>query len=367
MKKTRILAINPGSTTTKIALYDDCDELFCTNIEHSAKDMKAFKDIWDQHDYRREMIEKTMAQRGFSMSDIDVFVGRGGGIHSVTSGIYEVTDLLVEHTKLGIIEPHPAKLTASICRLFADLYGGRAFIVNPPDVDEFEDVARVSGIKGIYRGSHLHALNQKEIALRFCAERGLEYENVNLVICHLGGGISVTAHKKGRMVDSNDIIKGSGPMTPTRAGDLPYINVINMAYSGEYTKQELIDKLNKHGGLTDYFGTADIRDVYKMIDDGDKLAKIILDGMIYQNAKYAGAMAVALKGEVDAIILTGGISNSAYFTGKLKEYVGWIAEIVVMAGEFELEALTAGALRVVRGEEDAKIYSGKPIWSGFES
>ena len=169
------------------------------------------------------------------------------------------------------------------------------------------------------------------------------------------------------MVDSNDIIKGSGPMTPTRAGDLPYINVINMAYSGEYTKQELIDKLNKHGGLTDYFGTADIRDVYKMIDDGDKLAKIILDGMIYQNAKYAGAMAVALKGEVDAIILTGGISNSAYFTGKLKEYVGWIAEIVVMAGEFELEALTAGALRVVRGEEDAKIYSGKPIWSGFES
>lgn len=364
-KNFKILAVNPGSTSTKIALFCDYDEVFSENINHAAEDLKVFKEIQDQLSYRRDMVEKTMEAKGYSLTDVDVFVGRGGGLLSVTGGTYEVSDLLVDHASKGMTGQHPAQLASQICKQFADKYNKRAFVVNPPDVDEFEDVSRITGVKGIYRESHIHALNQKEIALRFCASRGLKYEDVNLVICHLGGGISITAHKKGRMIDSNDIIKGSGPMTPTRAGDLPYVRVIEMAYSGEYTKKQLTDKLNKDGGLTDHFGTADIRDVIKLAESGDKYADVVYRGMIYQNAKYVGAMAVALQGKIDAIILTGGISNGKAIVALMKEYIDWIAEVVVMPGEFELEALAAGGLRVMRGEEQAKTYTGIPVWNGF--
>ena len=260
---------------------------------------------------------------------------------------------------------HPAQLGSQIAKKFSDEYGKRAVVVNPPDTDELCDVARIAGLRGVYRGSHIHALNQKEIAIRFCAARGLSYDEVNLIICHLGGGISITAHEKGRMIDSNDIIRGSGPMTPTRAGDVPYMDLIDFAYSGEYTKKELTERLNTNGGLTDLFGTAELRDVIKMMDDGDKYAQAVFNGMVYQNAKYIGAMAVALKGKVEAVILTGGISNSTLVTEMIKEYVGWIAEVVVMPGEFELEALAAGALRALRGEEEMKVYTGAPVWNGF--
>ncbi|MDR1821754.1 MAG: butyrate kinase [Oscillospiraceae bacterium] len=365
MSKIRILTINPGSTSTKVALFDDYDEVFSKTIDHPTDDLKKFNEIQDQIDYRAETVEGLVLENGYKMEDIDVFSGRGGGLLSVSGGTYAVTDLLVEHASKGMTGQHPAQLASQICKRFADKYGKKAYIVNPPDVDEFEDVARVAGVKGIYRESHIHALNQKEIAIRFCKERGTKYEDVNLVICHLGGGISVTAHKKGRMIDSNDIIKGSGPITPTRAGDLPYAKVIDLAYSGDYTKKELTDKLNKNGGFTDIFGTADVREVKKLAESGDKTAEVYYQGMIYQNAKYAGAMAVALQGKVDAIVLTGGISNDKTFTAKMAEYLGWIAEVVVMPGEFELEALAAGALRVERGEEQAKTYTGVPVWSGF--
>ena len=364
-KEIRVLAINPGSTSTKVALFDDYDEIFSENIEHADEDLKEFREIQEQLAYRRRMVEQTMAARGYKLEDTDVFVGRGGGLLSVTGGTYEVTDLLAEHASLGMSGQHPAQLASQICRQLADKYGKRALVVNPPDVDEFCDEARVTGLRGIYRESHIHALNQKEIALRFCAARGLKYENVNLVVCHLGGGISITAHRRGRMIDSNDIIKGSGPMTPTRAGDLPYIKVIELAYSGEYTKKQLTDKLNKAGGLTDHFGSSDVRDVIARSKEGDRYAKVTLDGMLYQSAKYAGAMAVALRGEVDAIILTGGMSNGKYITDTLTEYISWIAEVVIMPGELELEALGAGAIRVMRGEEQLKEYTGTPVWSGF--
>jgi butyrate kinase len=364
-KKFRILAVNPGSTTTKIALFDNDVEIFSETITHASEELKGFRDIQDQLGYRRDMVEMAMKNRGYPINDVDVFVGRGGGIMSVAGGTYEVSDLVVEHAGSGFVSHHPAQLASQICRQFAEKQGKKAFIVNPPDVDEFEDIARITGVRGIYRESHIHALNQKEIALRFCAARGLKYEEVNLVICHMGGGISVTAHRKGRMIDSNDIIRGSGPMTPTRAGDMPYMKIIEMAYSGDYTKKQLTDKLNKDGGLVDHFGTTDIRDVLKLADAGDCYADAVFRGMVYQNAKYAGAMAVALKGKVDAIILTGGISNSKVFTNLMKDYIGWIAEVVVMPGEFELEALAAGALRVMRGEEEAKSYTGVPVWSGF--
>lgn len=366
-KSFRILAVNPGSTSTKIALFDDANEVFSQTIDHAAEDLKAFTEIQDQLGYRRDMVEKAMELKGYHLTDVDVFVGRGGGLLSVTCGTYEVTDLLVDHASKGLPGQHPAQLASQICKQFADKYGKRAFVVDPPDVDEFQDISRVSGIKGIYRESHLHALNQKEIAKRFCTARGLNYEDVNLIICHLGGGISITAHKNGRMIDSNDIIKGSGPMSPTRAGDMAYMKIVDMAYSGTYTKKQLTDKLNKNGGLLDHFGTADARDVRKLRHSGDQYAEIVFRGMVYQNAKYVGAMAVALKGRIDAIILTGGMSNGQDFTDLMTEYIGWIAEVVVMPGEFELEALRDGTLRVLRGEEQPKTYTGIPVWNGFNA
>jgi len=364
-KRIRVLAINPGSTSTKIALFDDNEILFRRAIKHSPEELRAFPEFQDQLGLRAAAVEKAMIENRYAMEDVDVYVGRGGGLSSVVGGVYSVNDLLAQHASTGLRGQHPAQLGAQIAKQFADKFGKPALIVNPPDVDEFIEIARVSGIKGIHRQSHLHALNQKEIALRLCAGRGLKYEDMNFIVCHLGGGISVTAHEQGRMIDSNDIIMGSGPMTPTRAGDIPYTNIVDLAYSGEYTKEELVYKLNKGGGLADHFGTSDVRDVLNLIKKGNAYAKIILDGMIYQNAKYIGAMAVALKGKVDTIILTGGISNSEYFTNTLKEYINWIAEVVVIPGEFELEALAAGALRVMRGEERVRVYTGVPVWNGF--
>ena len=365
-KKIRILAINPGSTSTKIALFDDYDELFSVSIQHTPEELQAYAEIQDQFDFRTELIERAVAKTGYALEDVDVFSGRGGGLVSVAGGVYNVSDLLVEHAAKGMTGQHPAQLGAQISKRLSDKFGGRAVVVNPPDTDEFCDVARVTGLRGISRESHIHALNQKEVASRFCVSRGLKYEDVNLIICHLGGGVSVTAHKKGRMIDSNDIIKGSGPMTPTRAGDIPYATVIELAYSGKYTKKELMDRLNKDGGLIDHFGTSDIRDVLRMADDGDRYAETVKNGMLYQIAKYIGAMAVALKGRINAIIITGGISNRESFIDSVKEYITWIAEVVVMPGEFEIYALVAGAVRVMRGEEMAKTYTGVPVWNGFE-
>jgi len=365
--RIRVLAINPGSTSTKIALFDNYDALFRKVIKHSPSDLRAFPEIQDQLGLRTAAVEKAMIENGYAMEDVDVYSGRGGGLMSVVGGVYIVSDLLAKHASTGMHGQHPAQLGSQIAKKFADKFGKPALVVNPPDTDEFIEIARVTGIKGIYRQSHLHALNQKEIALRFCSGRGIKYEENNFIVCHIGGGISITAHEKGRMIDSNDIILGSGPMTPTRAGDLPYMMVVDLAYSGEYTKKELTYKLNKGGGLTDHFGTSDARDVLDLIEKGDAYAKTILDGMIYQNAKCVGAMAIALKGKVDAIILTGGISNSKYFTNTMKEYIGWIAEVLVMPGEFELEALAAGAVRVMRGEETAKTYTGVPVWEGFDN
>lgn len=362
----RILAINPGSTSTKIALFDDDKEVFGKNLSHTKEELSQFKEIQDQKDFRRGCVEAAMAENGYKLEDVDVFVGRGGGLLALVGGTYKVTDLLAEHASRGMTGQHPAQLASQICKALGDQFGKPAFVVNPPDVDEFAEISRVTGLKGIYRESHIHSLNQKEIALRYCAQAGKKYEESNLVVCHLGGGISVTAHSQGSMIDSNDIIKGSGPMTPTRAGDLPYVKVIEMAYSGKYTQKELTNRLNKNGGLLDHFGTDDGRVVEKMIAEGNTYAKTIYDGMLYQIAKYAGAMATAMKGKVDAIILTGGLSYSKYLVEFMKDYLGWIAEIVVMPGEFEMEALAAGALRVMKGEEEAKEYAGTPRWTGFE-
>ncbi|MEI3183379.1 MAG: butyrate kinase [Lachnospiraceae bacterium] len=365
MKSYKVFAINPGSTSTKIAMFEGDKEVFSKNVSHDAEKLKEFKEISNQFDYRKETILKELAEAGQTLEGVDAFSARGGGLVNIEGGVYQVGEKLLEHARVGYTVKHPASLGAQLADAFAKEYGGVAFVVNPPDVDEFTDVARVTGLKGIYRESRIHALNQKEIGIRYAAKLGKKYEDLNLIICHIGGGISVTAHNHGKMVDSNDIANGDGPMAPTRCGQLPVKDVVTMCFSGKYTEKEMREKITKTGGLVDHLGTSDAREVTEMIKNGNQYAKLIYDAMIYEIGKTAGSMAAVLCGKVDGIIFTGGISHDKYVVEKLTEMLGFIAPITVMAGEFEMEALAAGAIRVLSGKEEAKIYTGIPVWNGF--
>ena len=365
MKSYKVFAINPGSTSTKIAMFEGDKEVFSKNVSHDAEKLKEFKEIRDQFDYRKETILKELAEAGQTLEGVDAFSARGGGLVNIEGGVYQVGEKLLEHARVGYTVKHPATLGAQLADAFAKEYGGVAFVVNPPDVDEFTDVARVTGLKGVYRESRIHALNQKEIGIRYAAKLGKKYEDLNLIICHIGGGISVTAHNHGKMVDSNDIANGDGPMAPTRCGQLPVKDVVTMCFSGKYTEKEMREKITKTGGLVDHLGTSDAREVTEMIKNGNQYAKLIYDAMIYEIGKTAGSMAAVLCGKVDGIIFTGGISHDKYVVEKLTEMLGFIAPITVMAGEFEMEALAAGAIRVLSGKEEAKTYTGIPVWNGF--
>lgn len=365
-KKYKIFVINPGSTSTKIAMFEDRTQLFSMNITHDAAKLNEFPQISDQFDFRKEAILNELAQRSVSLENTDAFVGRGGGLVSMVGGTYAVNDILLEHARIGFTAKHPATLGSQLAHEFALTYGGQAFVVNPPDVDEFMPEARICGFADVYRESRIHALNQKEIGIRYAEEVGSEYRNLNLVIAHIGGGVSVTAHRKGLMIDSNDIINGDGPMAPTRSGTVPLVAVIKMCFSGKYTEKEMYERITKTGGLVDHLGTSDTREVIKRIESGDKYAKLVYDAMIYQIGKNIGAYAAALKGEVDAILLTGGIANDPYLVEQLTAMVKYIAPVKVYAGEFEMEALAGGALSVLTGREEAKAYTGVPVWNGFQ-
>lgn len=366
MKPYRIFAINPGSTSTKIALFEGDDMVFSKNVTHDADHLKEFKEISDQFGYRKETILEELKNANLSLDGIDAFSARGGGLVNIEGGVYNIGEQLLAHARVGFSVKHPATLGSQLADDFAREYGGQAFVVNPPDVDEFIDEARVTGLKGVYRESRIHALNQKEIGIRYAKETGRRYEELNLIICHIGGGISVTAHCQGKMVDSNDIANGDGPMAPTRCGQLPVKDVITLCFSGEFTEKEMRDKVTKTGGLVDHLDTSDAREVGEMIKNGDDYAKLIYDAMIYQIAKTAGSMAAVLHGKVDAIIFTGGISYDRYVVEQLSNKLSFLAPIAVMPGEFEMQALAAGAVRVLSGEEQAKEYTGKPVWSGFQ-
>lgn len=358
----QILAINPGSTSTKVAVFRNEDCIFKKTIDHNPADIPG-SEVQEQLEFRKETILEVLKEAAIDLREIDVFVGRGGGIVNCAGGVYRVNPLLVEHASIGLLGQHPAQLASQICAMFRDEYGGDAFVVNPPDVDEYITEARLTGIKDIYRPSQIHALNQKEVALRCCRAEGWSYKDVNLIVAHIGGGISVAAHRKGKMIDSNNILQGDGPMAPTRCGSIPVRKVIELCFDGKHSKKELLDKTSKTGGLMDLLGTADVREVEARIAAGDKYAGIVYDTMIYQIAKAIGSSAVSLRGDVQKIILTGGISRSEYLVEELKKQTGWIAPLFVMAGEFEMEALAYGALRVLRGEENAIEYLGKPVWT----
>jgi butyrate kinase len=246
-------------------------------------------------------------------------------------------------------------------------YGGAAFVVNPPDVDEFQDVARITGMKEITRTSHIHALNQKETAIRHAASINKKYEDLNLIVAHIGGGVSVVAHRKGKMIDGNDNVGGDGPMAPTRTSSLPTADLVRLCFSGKYTEKQLLERCMKNGGFVDLLGTADTLEVIKRIENGDRYAELVHDAMIYQIVKAVGAMAAALEGRVDGILLGGGLAHDKNLVIKITRFCSFIAPVTAYPGEFEMEAMAAGALRVLRGEEAIKKYSGIPVWQGFNT
>ena len=363
--KYRVLAINPGSTSTKIGLFENEKVIFKTSIEHTTEDLKPYTDIKEQYEFRLKAVIDTLNKENIDINSIDAFSGRGGSLEPCQGGTYAINQLMYKSASEMKIVKHPSALGIVLAKNLGDKYGKPSFCVNPPDVDEFITEARITGIPGVYRESRIHALNQKEIAIRYAKKIDKNYKDLNLIICHLGGGISIAAHRKGKMIDCNDIVNGDGPMTPNRSGFLPAKAVLKMCMNDKYSLEQIKGFIGKNGGLTAWLGTNDIRKVHKMIDKGNQKAKIILDAMIYQIIKQIGAMYASLKGNCSAIILTGGIANDKYVRDKIKSYCKTMAKIVSMPGEFELEALSAGAIRVLSGLEKPMIYTGKPVFKSL--
>jgi butyrate kinase len=358
MEKTyKILTINPGSTSTKVAVFENEKKLFQEDIEHKAEDLAGFKTIPEQLPFRRDVVASALKNAGYDIADFDVFVGRGGSLNPCEGGTYEVKDLLLEHARVCYAVKHPAGLGSVIAHEYAQVRGAYAYTVDPPDIDEFDDIASISGIKDVPRESHVHALNQKEAARQAARDLGKTYDTSELIVAHIGGGISVGVHKGGRIIDGTNLAYGEGPMAPTRCGTIPALRVVEMIKKG-VTPERIRDYVLKDGGMFDHLGTSDMREVERMIADGDEYAKLVRDGLIYHIAKSIGALSVALCGKLDAIVLTGGIVHSKSMVKCLRERVEFIAPVLAYPGEFEMEALANGALRVLRGAEQPKIYRG---------
>lgn len=352
----KILVINPGSTSTKIAVYLDEKPVFEKTLRHTVEEIEKYDTVFDQYAFRKKVIEENLAENKIDIKELSGIVGRGGLLKPIEGGTYEVNDKMLEDLKVGVMGEHACNLGGVLAHEIGMEIGKPAYIVDPVVVDELDDVARISGMPEIERKSIFHALNQKAVARRYAKERGTNYEDLNLIVVHLGGGISVGAHRKGRVVDVNNALDGEGPFSPERSGGLPVGDLIRMCFSGKYDKKQMIKKVKGKGGFVSYLGTNDFREVSKKVEEKDGYAKLIYDALIYQVAKEIGKCAAVLKGEVDAIILTGGIAHNKTFTDNLSEMVSFIAKIVVYPGEDELLALAQGGLRVLSGEEAAKIY-----------
>lgn len=362
----KIFTLSPGSTSTKLAVFQGEKLLFKANVQHDPEKLKTFQRVSDQKPYRVETILNELKANGISTEDMDAFSAYSGGLESTPGGIFPVNEKILEDCSSGRLMEHPAILGAQIIGEFAKQTGKPAYLVNPPDVDEFDDVARVTGIKGVYRESHVHVLNQKEVAMRAAAELGKKYEDCNFVVCHVGGGLSITAQKHGRIVDGNDVLNGDGPMAPNRSGYVPLLPIIKMCYSGKYSEKEMKTKVSKTGGLVSLLGTDNMLEIKNRIAKGDKWAALVYENFAYQLAKYIGSYACVMEGKVDAIVMTGGVSNDPDFIANVKKLAGWIAPMIVYGGDFEMEALASGAIRALSGQEQTKEYTGVPVWSGFD-
>ncbi len=351
----RILAINPGNTSTKLAVFDGEKPLFKKTVEHHGEELKGFARIFDQEQYRLDLILKTLTEAGIALESLSAVVGRGGLMKPMTSGTYEVNEQMVDDLEHRPQGEHASNLGAALALDLAKKLGIPAFIVDPVSVDEMEDVARISGLPELPRVSLVHALNHKAVARKVSAEKGRRYEELNIVLAHLGSGISVAAHRKGRMIDVSNG-KDEGAFSPDRCAGLPSTLLMKLCYSGKYTAKELSGRMLGSGGMFAYLGTRDVREAEKLAAEGNAQAELVLDAMAYQVAKEIGALATVLAGEVDYIVLTGGIAYSKRITDAVTARVKHIAPVVVSPGEEEMESLMLGALRVLRGEEQAKVY-----------
>lgn len=351
-----ILAINPGSTSTKIAVYDSETPLLAKSIAHAAEDLAKFESVFDQYDFRKQLILDELAHANINLSDLKAVIGRGPIAKPVEGGVYEVTPQMVDDAR-NAEHKHACDLG---CILAYDIASGIdgciSLVADPGVVDELCDYARVSGSPLCERICIWHALNQRAIARRYAASIGKSYEDLNLIVCHLGGGISVGAHCHGRAIDVNNSLDGEGPFSPERAGSLPSAALINLCFSGRYTQEQLLRRIAGHAGLEAHLGTTDVREILRRIEAGDAKADLILNAMIYHTAKAIASEGAVLYGKVDAILLTGGMAYSDYIVSRIIERVEYLAPVKVFPGEDEMGAMAENALAVLRGERELKKY-----------
>ncbi len=350
------LIINPGSTSTKIGVFEDETLLFEETLRDSTEEIAQYASIVDQKDFRKQIILDLLKEKNFDIKSLQVIVGRGGMLKPIPGGTYAVSDALLEDLKIGKQGQHASNLGGILAREIGDSIGVPSYIVDPVVVDELMPISRYSGVPELPRTSVFHALNQKAVAKRYAKEQGKAYDSLNLIVVHMGGGVSVGAHEKGRVIDVFNALDGDGAFSPERAGAVPSGALIKMCFSGQYTEKEVYKKIVGNGGFNAYVGTNDMRDVEKMVQGGDKKAAEVREAFIMQVSKNIGSMACVLKGKVDQIIITGGIAYDKVVVAGLTERAGFIAPITVYPGEDELLALAQGALRVMNGEEKAMEY-----------
>ena len=351
-----ILVVNPGSTSTKISVFEGPKEIYTKTLYHSNEELAKFEHISDQLGFRVEVIENQLAQNGFADRKIDAVVGRGGLLHPLEGGTYRVNEKMVEELREARYGEHASNLGAIIAYQIGNQHGAPAFIVDPVVVDELDDIARLSGLPELPRKSIFHALNQKAVARKAAKRLGKEYSDCTLIVAHMGGGITVGVHKNGRVIDVNNGLDGEGPYTPERTGTLPVGDLIRLCYSGKYTRSEMLKKNKGQGGVVAYLGTNDMREVERRAVAGEQPWRLVYEGMAYQVAKEICALAAVVRGKVDGIVLTGGVAHSKVFTGWIRERVDFLAPVLEFPGEEEMEALALGAYRVLTGEEEAKEY-----------
>jgi len=361
----RIFVVNPGSTSTKVEFFENEKSILEGNVFHDSAILKTFPTINDQLEYRLEYVKKWLEENNIDLTGVDAIVGRGGACCTLPSGTYDVDDKLIQdiHDAKGGVY-HSSMLGVQMAKALQNIYGGRLLMVDPIVVDEFKDVARITGVKGIYRTSATHALNLKATARAHAHSLGRKYHDMNMIVCHIDGGITVTAHEKGRMIDANDGSGGEGPFTPTRMGSMAITDVTKFLFNRPL--EEVRNLCSVTGGLSSWFGTSNTDTIHELVDRKDPMATTVWQAMIYQITKLIGSMACVLHGKVDAIVLTGGLMRFQDVYDGINEACSWIAPVSSYPGELEHEAMRDGALRVLRGEEEARKYTGKPVFSGFD-
>ncbi|MGI6404608.1 MAG: butyrate kinase [Oscillospiraceae bacterium] len=352
----RILVINPGSTSTKISVYKNEEELVGESYRHTRSELDAAGSILKQKELRMGYVLEMLQKHNIPLNSLDAVVGRGGLVQPIDSGTYLINKRMLDDLIHSAAEFHASALGGIIAHEISVQAGIPGYVVDPIVVDEMEQVAKLTGFPGIERRSVFHALNQKAVARRCAADMGMKYEDGRFIVAHMGGGITVGAHRYGRVIDVNDGIAGEGPFTPERCGQVPVNQIISMCFSGAYTEDELQKMTRTTGGMYAYLGTNDLQKCERLIREGDEYAALVLESMAYQVSKEIGAMFAALEGRVDAIILTGGLAYSTRFTGVIKQRTGLIAPVKIYPGEDEMLALTQGVLRVLRGEAQIMSY-----------